>query len=86
MWLSAKALGAEAFIPGLANAFPEICCKMYQEGMMNNFDACCNSEMKYATRPKFTLFNGIAFYNTFGIKLRDWKIALKECIESISKS
>jgi dTDP-4-dehydrorhamnose reductase len=45
-----------------------------------------NSEMKYAKRPKFTVFNGIAFYNTFGIKLRDWKIALKECIESISKS
>ena len=29
MWLSARALGAEAFIPGLGNAFPEICHKMY---------------------------------------------------------
>lgn len=46
MWLSARALGAEAFIPGLANAFPEICCKMYQEGMMNDFDACRNTQFE----------------------------------------
>jgi len=40
MWLSARALGAEAFIPGLGNAFPEICQKMYQEGIHNNFKEC----------------------------------------------
>lgn len=33
MWLSARVLGCEAYIPGIANAFPEICKKMYQEGM-----------------------------------------------------
>lgn len=40
MWLSARALGCEAFIPGLANAFPEICQKMYKEGMNGDFEAC----------------------------------------------
>ena len=40
MWLSARALGAEAFIPGLGNALPEICQKMYQEGIKNNFEEC----------------------------------------------
>lgn len=40
MWLSARILGAEAFIPGLGNAFPEICQKMYQEGINNNYEEC----------------------------------------------
>jgi len=40
MWLSARSLGTEAFIPGLANAFPEICQKMYQEGMKGDYEAC----------------------------------------------
>ena len=40
MWTAARALGAEAYIPGLANAFPEICVKMWQEGMNNDFEAC----------------------------------------------
>jgi len=40
MWLPARSLGCEAFIPGLANVFPEICRKMYEEGMANNFEAC----------------------------------------------
>jgi dihydrodipicolinate synthase/N-acetylneuraminate lyase len=40
MWLSASVLGCEAFIPGLANAFPEICKKMYKEGMDKDFVAC----------------------------------------------
>jgi len=38
MWLSARTLGAEAFIPGLANAFPEICKKLHREGMRNDFE------------------------------------------------
>ncbi|MDK2824730.1 MAG: hypothetical protein PWP71_2648 [Clostridia bacterium] len=46
MWLSARALGTEAFIPGLANAFPEICCKMYEEGMRNDFEACRETQFK----------------------------------------
>ena len=40
MWLSARALGGESFIPGLGNALPEICQKMYQEGINNDFEAC----------------------------------------------
>ncbi|MGM0603372.1 MAG: dihydrodipicolinate synthase family protein [Bacillota bacterium] len=40
MWASARALGCEAFIPGLANAFPEINEKMYKEGMAGKVGAC----------------------------------------------
>jgi dihydrodipicolinate synthase/N-acetylneuraminate lyase len=40
MWLSACVLGTKAFIPGLANAFPEINRKMYKEGMAGDFEAC----------------------------------------------
>ncbi|MDD5621883.1 MAG: dihydrodipicolinate synthase family protein [Actinomycetota bacterium] len=40
MWLAARTLGCEAFIPGLANVFPEINRKMYKEGMCNNIEAC----------------------------------------------
>lgn len=44
MWLSARVMGTEAFIPGLANAFPEICRKMYDEGMRGDYDACCKTQ------------------------------------------
>jgi dihydrodipicolinate synthase/N-acetylneuraminate lyase len=40
MWLSARVLGCEAYIPGLGNAFPEMCVKMWKEGMDNNIEAC----------------------------------------------
>ena len=40
MFASACVLGCRAFIPGLANAFPEINRKMYEEGMRGDFDAC----------------------------------------------
>jgi dihydrodipicolinate synthase/N-acetylneuraminate lyase len=46
MWVSARALGASAFIPGLGNAFPEICQKMYQEGINNDFEACRKTQFK----------------------------------------
>lgn len=46
MWLSARALGTESFIPGLANAFPEINCKMYEEGMRNDFEACRKTQFE----------------------------------------
>jgi dihydrodipicolinate synthase/N-acetylneuraminate lyase len=45
MWLSARALGAEAFIPGLGNALPEICQKMYQEGINNQFEECRKTQL-----------------------------------------
>ncbi|MCG8700677.1 MAG: dihydrodipicolinate synthase family protein [Bacteroidales bacterium] len=40
MWASARALGAEAYIPGLGNAFPEICRQMHREGMKDDVAAC----------------------------------------------
>ncbi len=46
MWLSARSLGTEAFIPGLANAFPEICQQMYQEGMKGDYEACKETQFK----------------------------------------
>jgi dihydrodipicolinate synthase/N-acetylneuraminate lyase len=46
MWLSARALGTEAFIPGLANAFPEICQKMYKEGMAGDYEACRQTQFE----------------------------------------
>ena len=46
MWASACALGAEAFIPGLGNAFPEICRQMYAEGMQNQMQSCRQTQFK----------------------------------------
>ena len=40
MWLPARSLGCEAFIPGLGNSFPELCVKMWKEGMNNDYEAC----------------------------------------------
>lgn len=39
---------------------------------------------KLARRPKNTMFNGLAFKSTFGIELRNWQAALRECIEEMS--
>lgn len=46
MWLSACVLGCTAYIPGLGNAFPEICGKMYKEGMAHDYDACRQTQFK----------------------------------------
>jgi dihydrodipicolinate synthase/N-acetylneuraminate lyase len=40
MWLSACVLGCKSYIPGLRNAFPEICRKMWIEGTEQRYDAC----------------------------------------------
>ncbi|HHU48226.1 MAG: dihydrodipicolinate synthase family protein [Caldicoprobacterales bacterium] len=40
MWLAACVLGTKAFIPGLANAFPEIVRKMYEEGIAGEYEKC----------------------------------------------
>jgi dihydrodipicolinate synthase/N-acetylneuraminate lyase len=40
MWLAARSLGCEAYIPGLGNAFPELCVQMWKEGMQSDFDSC----------------------------------------------
>jgi dihydrodipicolinate synthase/N-acetylneuraminate lyase len=46
MWLSARALGCEAFIPGLGNAFPEICRRMHREGMENDIEKCRKTQFE----------------------------------------
>lgn len=46
LWLEACVLGCQAFIPGLANAFPEICAKLYQEGMARDYDACLKTQLE----------------------------------------
>jgi dihydrodipicolinate synthase/N-acetylneuraminate lyase len=46
MWLSACALGAQAYIPGLGNAFPEICHQMWEEGTKSDFEACRRTQFK----------------------------------------
>lgn len=46
MWLAACSLGCKAFIPGIANAFPEICRKMFREGMAGDFEACRKTQFE----------------------------------------
>ncbi len=46
MWLSACVLGCRAFIPGIANAFPEICRKMYQEGIKGDYEQCRKTQFE----------------------------------------
>ena len=46
MYLSACVLGCEAFIPGIGNVFPEICGKMYREGMAKDYDACRETQFQ----------------------------------------
>ncbi len=46
MFASARVLGCEAFIPGLANAFPEINMKMFEEGMKWDMATCAETQFK----------------------------------------
>lgn len=46
LWLPASAYGAKAFIPGLANAFPEICRRMYDESQRGDYDACRKTQFE----------------------------------------
>ena len=46
MWLAACSLGAEAYIPGLGNAFPELCGQLWETGMKNDFEACREIQFK----------------------------------------
>jgi len=46
MFVSACVLGCDAFIPGLANAFPEINKKMYREGSSGDLEACKNTQFQ----------------------------------------
>lgn len=46
MFLSASVLGCKAFIPGIANAFPEICCQMFDEAMKGRYDDCRKTQFE----------------------------------------
>ena len=46
MWLQSRILGTEAFIPGLGNAFPEICRKMWIEGMEGRYEDCRQTQFE----------------------------------------
>lgn len=46
MWLSAVALGAQAFIPGLGNAFPEICVDLFKAGINGDIVKCREIQKK----------------------------------------
>jgi len=46
MWLAARVLGTEAFIPGLANALPEIVVQMFDEGMAGEYEKCKETQFK----------------------------------------
>ena len=44
MWLQSCIMGTEAFIPGLGNAFPELCRKMWEQGMEKRYEECCQTQ------------------------------------------
>ena len=46
MWLPACVLGCKAFIPGIANAFPEICQTLFQQGIQGDFEACRQTQFE----------------------------------------
>ena len=46
MWLPACVLGCKAFIPGIANAFPEICRTMFRQGMTGDYEACRRTQFE----------------------------------------
>ena len=46
MFASAVVLGCDAFIPGLANAFPEINRQLYLEGSSGDLTACRDTQFK----------------------------------------
>ncbi len=45
LFMPASLYGCKAFIPGLANAFPELCKKMYTEAMNKEYDKCCETQL-----------------------------------------
>ena len=46
MWLAACVLGCDAYIPGIGNAFPEICRQMYREGASGDYKACRRTQFR----------------------------------------
>lgn len=46
MWLSACTLGCRAFISGIGKVFPDLCGKMYREGISGEYDACRDTQFQ----------------------------------------
>lgn len=46
MWIESCVLGTEAFIPGLGNAFPELCKKMWIEGIEGRYADCLKTQFE----------------------------------------
>lgn len=46
MWVSAHAVGCEAFIPGIGNVFPDLCRKMYRQSMDGDQDAALKTQFQ----------------------------------------
>ena len=46
MWLPASVYGVEAFIPGIANVFPELCVKMYEEAKRGDYKVCLDTQFR----------------------------------------
>jgi dihydrodipicolinate synthase/N-acetylneuraminate lyase len=44
LWLPARSLGCESFIPGLGNAYPELCRTAHRQGMAGEWEACRESQ------------------------------------------
>ncbi|MFQ3621546.1 MAG: dihydrodipicolinate synthase family protein [Spirochaetales bacterium] len=40
LWLPACSLGAQAYIPGLGNAFPELCVQLHRQGIEGKIQEC----------------------------------------------
>lgn len=51
-------------------------------GMVQAVDS---TDGKLAKRARNTVFNPIAFPNTFGIEMADWRDALKRCMDEVAK-
>ncbi len=46
MWVSAHALGCQAYIPGIGNVFPELCREMYRQSMAGEADQALQSQFR----------------------------------------
>jgi len=46
LWLPASVYGGKAFIPGIANVFPELCVQMFEQSQRGDYEACRQSQFK----------------------------------------
>lgn len=46
LWLPASMYGAKAFIPGLGNAFPELCMEMFETSQNGEYEKCLEIQME----------------------------------------